>query len=58
MVKLRPGAYVLSDPVGLGAYTSAFLSVIRASVVAGHGNANSVHPEVEPPAMCGVYFTP
>ena len=32
-VKLRPGVYVLSDPVGLGAYTSAFLSVVRAAVL-------------------------
>src|SRR5689334_8226634 len=27
VVTLKPGAYVLSDPVGLGAYTSAFLDV-------------------------------
>jgi len=57
-IKLLPGAYVLSDPVGLGTYTSAFLQVIRASVLTGRGNANAVHPEVQPPPMCGVYFTP
>ncbi len=57
-VRLRPGAYVLSDPVGLGTYTSAFLHVIRATVLGGQGNANKVQPEVEPPPMCGVYFTP
>ena len=34
-VKLQPGAYVLSDPVGLGTYTSAFLDVIRATDVSG-----------------------
>jgi hypothetical protein len=58
-VKLSPGAYVLSDPVGLGTYTSAFLDVIRAATMSGHGNGNSVQPEVEPPPMCGgVYINP
>src|SRR5262245_12990909 len=57
-VTLRPGAYVLSDPIGLGAYTSAFLDVIRAASLSGHGNSNSVQPEAEPDPMCGVYFNP
>ena len=57
-VKLKVGAYVLSDPVGLGVYTSAFLDVIRASSLSGHGNSNSVQPEIAPPPMCGEYFTP
>lgn len=57
-VKLKPGAYVLSDPVGLGTYTSAFLDVIRASTMTSKGGSNSVHPEVEPPPMCGVYLDP
>jgi uncharacterized cupredoxin-like copper-binding protein len=57
-VTLKPGAYVLSDPIGLGTYTSAFLSVIRNSSLSGHGNSNKVQPEIEPPPMCGEYFTP
>jgi cupredoxin-like protein len=57
-VTLRPGAYVLSDPIGLGTYTSAFLDVIRASVLSGRGNGNKVQDEVAPPEMCGVYFSP
>jgi len=57
-VKLKPGAYVLSDPIGLGAYTSAFLDVIRAATMSGKGNSNSVQAEVEPPPMCGQYFAP
>jgi hypothetical protein len=57
-VTLRPGAYVLSDPVGLGVYTSAFISVSRAADVTGRGTSNQVQPEVTPPEMCGVYFSP
>jgi hypothetical protein len=57
-VKLRPGAYVLSDPIGLGTYTSAFLDVIKSSTLTGGGNTNKVQPEVQPPEMCGVYFSP
>ena len=57
-VTLKPGAYVLSDPIGLGTYTSAFLSVIRNSTLSGHGTSNKVQPEVEPPPMCGEYISP
>jgi hypothetical protein len=57
-VKLRPGSYVLSDPVGLGVYTVQFLSVVPASTVSGKGNSNVVAPAVEPPPMCGQYYTP
>jgi hypothetical protein len=57
-VKLRPGTYVLSDPVGLGAYTSAFLSVVKAVSMTGRGTDNKVVPEVELPPMCGMYITP
>jgi hypothetical protein len=57
-VTLKVGAYVLSDPVGLGAYTSAFLDVIRKVDLSGHGNSNSVQPEAQPPAMCGAYYNP
>ncbi len=58
IVKLRPGTYVLSDPVGLGTYTSAFINVIRATVLSARGNGSEVQPDVEPPPMCGMYFTP
>ncbi len=57
-VKLRPGSYVLSDPVGLGVYDVQFLSVLRAAVVSGKGNSNVVAPPVARPPMCGLYYTP
>ena len=57
-VTLRPGAYVLSDPVGLGEYNVMFLDVIRAAAVHAKGDASVVAPEVEVPPMCGQYFTP
>jgi hypothetical protein len=57
-VKLRPGSYVLSDPVGLGVYDVQFLSVVRAAVVSGKGNSNVVTTPVAPPPMCGEYYTP
>jgi hypothetical protein len=57
-VKLRPGNYVLSDPVGLGVYDVQFLSVVQAGAITGKGNANVVAPPVDPPPMCGQYYTP
>jgi hypothetical protein len=57
-VKLRPGAYVLSDPVGLGVYDVQFLNVVRATAVSGSGSSNTVQPAVTPPPMCGDYLTP
>jgi hypothetical protein len=57
-VRLRPGAYVLSDPVGLGVYNVQFLNVVRATAVTGRGNGSVVAPPVVPPPMCGQYFTP
>ena len=57
-VTLRPGAYVLSDPVGLGEYNVMFLDVLKAAAVGGKGDARAVAPEVELPPMCGQYFTP
>jgi hypothetical protein len=57
-VKLRPGSYVLSDPVGLGVYDVQFLNVVRATAVSGKGNANVVAPPVVAPPMCGEYYTP
>ena len=55
-VTLRPGAYVLSDPIGLGEYNVMFLDVLKATAVGGSSRA--VAPEVELPPMCGQYFTP
>jgi hypothetical protein len=57
-VTLRPGAYVLSDPIGLGEYNVMFLDVIKSSAVQSKGDANVVAPDVELPPMCGQYFTP
>ncbi len=57
-VTLRAGAYVLSDPVGLGEYNVMFLDVLAAATVGGKGDARAVAPDVELPPMCGIYFTP
>jgi hypothetical protein len=57
-VKLRPGAYVLSDPVGLGVYNVQFLNVVRATVVSSSGGSSVVNPPVEVPPMCGGNFAP
>jgi hypothetical protein len=57
-VKLRPGAYVLSDPVGLGVYNVQFLNVVRAAVVSSSGGSSVVNPPVELPPMCGGTYTP
>jgi hypothetical protein len=57
-VTLQPGAYVLSDPIGLGEYNVMFLDVIKAAAVHSKGDSNVVAPDVELPPMCGQYFTP
>jgi uncharacterized cupredoxin-like copper-binding protein len=57
-VKLRAGAYVLSDPVGLGAYNVQFLDVVPSAVLTGAGGTNVVAPPVTPPPMCGATYTP
>jgi len=57
-VTLRPGAYVLSDPIGLGEYNVMFLDVLKATAVGGKGDARAVAPDVELPPMCGQYYTP
>ncbi|HZO96961.1 MAG TPA: hypothetical protein VFB42_06280 [Gaiellaceae bacterium] len=57
-VTLRPGAYVLSDPVGLGEYNVMFLDVIPGASVGAKGDASVVAPPVELPPMCGMYYTP
>jgi hypothetical protein len=57
-VTLRPGAYVLSDPIGLGEYNVMFLDVIRSTAVQAKGDGSVVAPPVEVPPMCGEYYTP
>ena len=57
-VTLRPGAYVLSDPIGLGEYNVMFLDVIRSTAVQAKGDGSVVAPPVEAPPMCGEYYTP
>jgi hypothetical protein len=57
-VTLRPGAYVLSDPIGLGEYNVMFLDVLKGASVGGKGDANVVQPPTEVPPMCGEYYTP
>jgi hypothetical protein len=57
-VTLRPGAYVLSDPVGLGEYNVMFLDVVKSAVLQAKGDGSVVAPPVDPPPMCGQYFTP
>lgn len=57
-VQLRAGAYVLSDPVGLGAYNVQFLDVVPAAVLTSTGGSNVVAPPVVAPPMCGATYTP
>jgi hypothetical protein len=57
-VTLRPGAYVLSDPIGLGEYNVMFLQVLKPSVLRAKGDGSVVTPEPAPPPMCSPNFTP
>jgi hypothetical protein len=57
-VTLRPGVYVLSDPVGLGQFNVLFLDVIKATSLTARGDGSVVAPPVDPPPMCGQYYTP
>jgi uncharacterized membrane protein len=57
-VRLRAGAYVISDPVGLGPYNVQFLDVVPSAVLTGTGGTNVVAPPVTPPPMCGATYTP
>jgi uncharacterized cupredoxin-like copper-binding protein len=57
-VHLRAGAYVLSDPVGLGVYNVQFLDVLPAAVLTASGGTNVVAPPVTAPPMCGLTYTP
>ncbi len=57
-VTLRPGAYELSDPVGLGAYNVQFLDIVPATSVSATGNSSVVTTPAPLPPMCGQYYTP
>jgi len=57
-VTLKPGAYVLSDPAGLGEYNVLFLDVVKTASLTAKGDGSVVAPPVDPPPMCGVYYTP
>jgi hypothetical protein len=57
-VTLRPGAYVLSDPVGLGEYNVMFLQVLKPAVLRARGDGSVVGPDMGPPPMCTPNFTP
>jgi hypothetical protein len=57
-VTLRPGAYVLSDPVGLGEYNVMFLDVLKQTVLQARGDGSVVGPDMGPPPMCSPNFTP
>jgi hypothetical protein len=54
-VTLRPGAYVLSDPIGLGEYNVLFLDVIKSTSLTAKGDGTVVTPESTAPPMCGIY---
>jgi len=54
-VTLRPGAYVLSDPIGLGEYNVLFLDVVKTATLTARGDANTVTPPTDAPPMCGIY---
>jgi hypothetical protein len=57
-VTLRPGAYMLSDPVGLSAYNVQYIDVAPAAVVTATGTSSVVAPPVSVPPMCGNTYTP
>lgn len=57
-VSLRAGAYVLSDPVGLGAYNVLFLDVVPATTASAKGDGDVVSPPAQLPPMCGSGYTP
>ena len=56
-VTLLPGDYILSDPIGLGAYNVMFLDVIKATTVSAKGSSSVDTSGGQPPPMCGSYLT-
>jgi len=57
-VTLRPGAYMLSDPVGLSAYNVQYIDVAPAATVSATGSSSVVAPTPVLPPMCGATYTP
>ena len=58
-VTLRPGAYELSDPVGLGLYNVQFLDIVQATSVSSTGSSSVVGGTATTTPMCGgTYPTP
>ena len=57
-VNLRTGSYMLSDPVGLGAYSVQYVDVIRAVAVTTSGSSSVTNAPVVPPPMCGGVIAP
>jgi hypothetical protein len=53
-VTLRPGAYVLSDPIGLGEFNVLFLDVVKSASLTAKGDGSVVNPVGDAPPMCGV----
>src|SRR5207248_7443419 len=56
-VTLKAGAYVLSDPIGLGEYNVLFLDVIKSTSLTAKGDGSVVAPPVDPP-RCAASTTP
>jgi len=54
---LKPGAYALSDPIGLGEFNAVFLDVVRSTNVTAKGNGSVVNPAGDD-AMCGYPVSP
>jgi uncharacterized cupredoxin-like copper-binding protein len=57
-VTLKPGAYTLSDPVGLGIYNVFFLDVVPSTTLTASGDGSVVSPTPTLPPMCGTGYTP
>jgi hypothetical protein len=59
-VTLRSGTYMLSDPVGLGAYSVQYVTVMPATALTGTGTSNSVSSagSATAGAMCGGSYSP
>jgi hypothetical protein len=57
-VNLRSGTYMLSDPVGLGAYSVQYVNVVPATALTGKGDSNVVGASPTTGAMCGGSYTP
>jgi hypothetical protein len=57
-VKLKAGAYTLSDPAGLGEYRVFFLDVVQNATLTAKGDASvSGSPDSGSSAMCGYQLT-